>query len=85
VVTTSVITSLRDDELTERATLPKLFFSALDTAQNPYYFESKNPPVRAVFTTALLGLALVRSTRASAASHRQLISARRRDELGSKP
>jgi hypothetical protein len=62
--------------------LPKLFFLALDTAPKPYYFGSKNPDVRAVFTTALLGLASVLSTRASAAKHRQLISACRRDELG---
>ena len=56
--------------------------SALDTAPKPYYFGSKNPHVSAVFTTALLDLASVRSTRATAANHRQLISACRRDELG---
>jgi hypothetical protein len=55
---------------------------ALDTAPKPYYFGSKNPDVSAVFTTALLDLASVRSTRATAANHRQLISACRRDELG---
>jgi hypothetical protein len=86
VVTTSVITSLRDDGLTERAMVTKIIFSrsaqSLDTAPKPYYFGSKNPHVSAVFTKALLGLASVRSTRASAASHRQLISACRRDELG---
>jgi hypothetical protein len=47
--------------------LPKLFFLAVDTAQKPYYFGSKNPHVSALFTTALLGLAPVRSTRATAA------------------
>src|SRR5580693_8762248 len=63
----------------------KIIFSrsvSLDTAPKPYYFESRNPHVSAVFTTALLGLASVRSTRATAANHRQLISACRRDELG---
>ena len=54
----------------------------MDTAPKPYYFGSKHPHVSAVFTTALLGLASVRSTRATAANHRQLISACRRDELG---
>ena len=54
----------------------------MDTAPKPYYFGSKNPNVSAVFTTALLDLASVRSTRATAANHRQLISAFRRDELG---
>ena len=62
-----------------------IFFLAqsqsLDTAPKPYYFRSKNPHVSAVFTTALLDLASVRSTRATAANHRQLISACRRDEL----
>jgi hypothetical protein len=81
VVTTSVITSLRDGELTEPAMVTKIISSrsALDTTQKPYYFGIKNPRVSAVFTTALLGLASVRSTRASAASHRQLISACQRD------
>jgi hypothetical protein len=61
--------------------LPELFLLALDTAPKPYYFGSKNTNVSAVFTTALLDLASVRSTRATAANHRQLISACRRDEL----
>jgi hypothetical protein len=56
--------------------------SALDTAPKPYYFGGRNPHVSAVFTTALLDLASVRSTRATAVNHRQLISACRRDELG---
>ena len=80
---TSAITSLRDDEVTERCHgYQKLLFLALDTAPKPYYFGSRNPHVSAVFTTALLDLASVRSTRATAANHRQLISACRRDELG---
>jgi hypothetical protein len=54
----------------------------MDTAPKPYYFGSRNPHVSAVFTTALLGLASVRSTRATAANHRQLISPCGRDELG---
>ena len=81
---TSAITFLRDDEVTERCHgYQKYFFSlTLDTAPKPYYFGSKNPNVSAVFTTALLDLASVRSTRATAANHRQLISVCRRDELG---
>ena len=46
----------------------KPIFSALDTAQKPHYFGDRNPHASAVFTTSLLGLASVRSTRASAAS-----------------
>jgi len=79
---TSAIASLRDDEVTECLWLPKLFFLALDTAPKPYYFGSKNPHVSAVFTTALLDLTSVRSTCATAANHRQLMSACRHDELG---
>jgi hypothetical protein len=80
---TSAITSLRDDEVTERCHgYQKYSFSlSLDTAPKPYYFGSRNPHVSAVFTTALLDLASVRSTRATAVKHRQLISALRRDEL----
>ena len=74
--------SLRDDEVTERCHgYQNYFFLALDTAPKPYYFGSKNPHVSAVFTTALLDLASVRSTRATAANHRQS-SALSRDELG---
>jgi hypothetical protein len=67
---TSAITSLRDDEVTERAMVTKIIFarSSLDTAPEPYYFGSKSPHVSAVFTTALLDLASVRSTRATAAN-----------------
>jgi hypothetical protein len=42
----------------------------------------QDPHVSAVFTTALLGHAPARSTRASAANHRESISACRRDDLG---
>ena len=45
----------------------RMFFLALDAAQKPYYCGIKNPHVSALFTTALLGLAPVRSTRATAA------------------
>lgn len=62
--------------------VPNLFFLALDRSQKPYYCESKNPHVRAVLTTALLGLAPARSTLASAANHGKSISACRRDDLG---
>jgi hypothetical protein len=51
-------------------------------ALKPYYLGSKNQHVSAVFTTVLLDLASVPSTRATAANHRQLIGAFRRDELG---
>ena len=53
-----------------RAWLPKTSSPALDVAQKPYHSVSRNPHVSAVFTTALLGLAPARSTRASAANHR---------------
>jgi hypothetical protein len=39
---------------------------ALYTAPKPYYFGTKDPNVSAVFTTALLDLASVCSTRATA-------------------
>ena len=45
----------------------KIIFLALDTAQEPYYVGSNNLYVSALFTKALLGLAPVRSTRATAA------------------
>jgi hypothetical protein len=54
---------------------------ALDTAQKPYYCVSKYPHVGAVLlTTALLGHAPARSTRASAANRRDNISAYWRDD-----
>jgi hypothetical protein len=62
------------------AWLPKKSSPALDAPQKPYYCGSKNPHVSAVFTTALLGLAPARSTRASAANHRKSISARPHDD-----
>jgi hypothetical protein len=58
-----------------RARFPKKSFPALDAAQKPYHSVSRNPHVSAVLTTALLGLAPARSTRASAANHREGISA----------
>jgi hypothetical protein len=55
----------------------------LDTAKKPYYCVSKHPHISAgLATTALLGLAPARSTRASAANHRESISACWRDDLG---
>ena len=45
----------------------KIIFIALDKVRKPYYVGSKNPYVSPLFTTALLGLAPVRSTRATAA------------------
>jgi hypothetical protein len=42
-------------------------FLALDKVRKLYYVGSKNPHVGALFTTALLGLAPVRFTRATVA------------------
>jgi hypothetical protein len=82
VVTTSVITSLRDDELTESAMVTKIILSRSGHSPKSVLLWKQERHVSAVFATALLGLASVRSIPASAASHRQLISACRRDELG---
>jgi hypothetical protein len=69
-----------------RAGYPKIFCRSvslsLDTAQKPYYCGSKNSHQRRLATTALLGLAPARSTRASAANHGKSISACPRDDLG---
>jgi hypothetical protein len=83
---TSAITSLRDDEVTERRHgyqnnfLPSL---PLDTAQKPYYSGSKYPHVSTVLPRrpclALHRRALPVQT---AANHRESISACRRDDLG---
>jgi hypothetical protein len=58
----------------------KIIFIALDKVRKPYYVGSKNPHVGAFFTTALLGLAPVRSTRATAAQTPKSMSACRSDE-----
>jgi hypothetical protein len=47
----------------------KIIFLALDKAQKPYYFGSKNSHQRCLTTAALLGLAPALSTRASAAQY----------------
>ena len=82
VVTTSTITSWRDDEPTERPMVTKIIFSRSLWIQpkNRCYFGSKNPYVSAVFATALLGLVSVRFP-ATAANQWQLVPCRR-DELG---
>jgi len=85
VVTTSVITSLRDDELIERVMVTKIIFSRSGHGPKTVLFWNQESTRQRGLHDALLGFASARSTRASAASHRQLISARRRDELGSKP
>jgi hypothetical protein len=54
----------------------------LDAVQKTYYCGSKFKRQRCFTTTALLGLAPVRSARASAANHRECTSARRQDDLG---
>jgi hypothetical protein len=81
---TSAITSLRDDERTERRHgYQKKTFLPLDTAQKPYYCGCKYPHVRAVSVRRPC-LALHRRalpvTRASAANHRRSISVCRRDD-----
>jgi hypothetical protein len=65
------------DELTERyhAHRKYCFSLSLDKTLKPYYFGIRSPNVSAVFTTALLDLASVRSTRATAANQQQLTSA----------
>jgi hypothetical protein len=63
----------------------KIIFSrsAIDAAQKPYYCGSSYSTCQGrLAMTALPGFAAVRSTRATAANHRQLISAFRRGELG---
>ncbi len=59
---------------------------ALDEIPKPYYCGGKKTHVSAVVaTTALFGLAPMRSTRASAAHHRESISACQPDIRCSKP
>jgi hypothetical protein len=60
----------------------KIIFSRYGHSPKTVLLWKQESHVSAVFATALLGLASVRSTRATAANHRQLISACRRDELG---
>jgi hypothetical protein len=65
----------RDDEETERRhgyqRIVFLLSLALDKAQKPYYCQTRNPNIGAVFTTVLHGLAPASSARASAANHRE--------------
>jgi hypothetical protein len=79
----SAIACSRNDEVTE---LPgyqiNLLSLTLDKVQKPYYCGTKNSHQRCLTTTALLGLAPARSTRAYVANHRESISACRRDDLG---
>jgi hypothetical protein len=66
--------------------LPKNCSPALDAIPKPYYCGTKKPHVSAVFiTTTLFGLAPMRSTSASAAHHRESISACQPDVRCSKP
>jgi hypothetical protein len=58
----------------------KIIFIALDKARKPYYVESKNPHVGALFTTALLGLAPVASLVQLPPKLRKSMSACRSDE-----
>jgi hypothetical protein len=80
--TASAITSSRDDEPTERRHgYQNYFFSLWTGPKSRTTVEVRPPHVSAVFTTAMLGLAPVRSTRASAVNPRKSISACRRDDL----
>jgi hypothetical protein len=68
----SAITSSRDDELTERRHGYQIYFFPLWTApKSRTTVEVRTSTFSAVFTTALLGLAPVRSTRASAVNPRE--------------
>jgi hypothetical protein len=54
----------RDDEVTSATMVTKEFLPFSKPPKKPYYYESKNPHVSAVFTTALFGPAPERFTRA---------------------
>ena len=79
---------LRGNERTDSAyrTYQKYCFSLWTWPEKPYYFEIRNSSVSAVFTTtALFGLAPMRSPCASATHHRESISACQPDVRCSKP
>ena len=65
-----------------KAVLKFIFSSSGHSPKTGLFWKQASTRQRGLFTTALLGLALVRSTRATAANHRQLISPCGRDELG---
>jgi hypothetical protein len=65
---TSAITSLHHSEEKRQPWLPQKFSSPLDAVQKPYCCMSKIQTSARLATTALLGLASVRSARASAAT-----------------
>jgi hypothetical protein len=70
-----------DDEEQSAVWLPNKSSSPIDAAQKPYYCGSKNSHFRAVMPRlALLGRAPARSARASAANHRESISACQNDD-----
>jgi hypothetical protein len=81
----SVITSLRDDELTERAMVTKIIFSRSGHRPKTVLLWKQEPTRQGGLHDGPAWPCIGALPRASAASHRQLISARRRDELGSKP
>ena len=69
--------------VTERCHGYRKGFLPLDTSQEPYYCGSKYPPFSAVLPRRpCFGLASARSTRASAANHRESINACQRCDLG---
>jgi hypothetical protein len=78
---TSAITPLPDDEVTEPTMVTKIIFSRSGHGpQTVLLWKQKSTRQRRLHDS-LLDLASVRSTRATAANHRQLISACRPDEL----
>ena len=73
---------LRDDELTERAMVTKIIFSGSGHSPKTVLLWKQASTRQRRLRGGPAWLASVRSTRATAANHRQLISACRRDELG---
>jgi hypothetical protein len=73
---------LRDDDRHGYQRISLSLTQSLDTAPKPYYLVSKYPRRSRLATTALLGLAPVLSTRASAANHPESISTCRHADLG---
>jgi hypothetical protein len=73
---------LRDDELTERAMVTKIISSRYRHSPKTVLLWKQESTRQRGLYDGPAWLASVRSTRAIAANHQQLISACRRDELG---
>jgi hypothetical protein len=83
LVAWNIVVSLRDDEETQRSHGYQRNLLNLSTPpKNRATVRLSIISQRRLATTALLGLAPARSTRASAANHRESVSACRRDDLG---